>query len=125
MACYFKNTRKDINLTQEDNEDFGNNNNSRFCEKFFESDKVGDHYHLTGTYRGQARNTCILKVTPKQSYFIPFMFHNFSNYDCHLFFKKLVDKEKDKVKSVKISKANEEYISVTYGCIRFTDSYRF
>ena len=48
-----------------------------------------------------------------------------SFYDCHLFFKKLVDKKKDKVKSDFIPKTNEEYISVTYGCIKFIDSYRF
>ena len=43
------------------------------------------------------------------------MFHNFSNYDCHMFFKKLVDIEKDKIEFIIISKTNEEYISVTYG----------
>ena len=40
-------------------------------------------------------------------------------------FKKLVDKKNDKVKFDIIPKTNEEYISVTYGCIRFIDSYRF
>ena len=42
-----------------------------------------------------------------------------------MFFKKLVDKRKHKVKFGIIPKTNEEYISVTYGCIRFIDSYRF
>ena len=42
-----------------------------------------------------------------------------------MFFKKLVDKKNDKVKFDIIPKTNEEYISVTYGCIRFTDGYRF
>ena len=42
-----------------------------------------------------------------------------------MFFKKLVDKKDDKVKFDIIPKKNEEYISVTYGCIRFIDSYRF
>ena len=42
-----------------------------------------------------------------------------------MFFKKLVDKENDKVKFDIIPKTNEEYISVTIGCIRFIDSYRF
>ena len=46
MAFYFKNTNKDIIMTQED-EDFKNNNNCRFCEKI-ESDKVRDHCHLPG-----------------------------------------------------------------------------
>ena len=42
-----------------------------------------------------------------------------------MFFKKLVDKKKDKVEFEIVPKTNEEYISVTYGCIRFIDSYRF
>ena len=42
-----------------------------------------------------------------------------------MFFKKLVDKKRDQVDFDIIPKMNEEYISVTYGCIRFIDSYRF
>ena len=37
----------------------------------------------------------------------------------------MVDKKKDKVEFEIIPKTNEEYISLTYGCIRFIDSYRF
>ena len=33
MAFYFKNTNKDIIMTQEDEEDYKNNNICRFCEK--------------------------------------------------------------------------------------------
>ena len=42
-----------------------------------------------------------------------------------MFFKRLVDLKKDKVKFRIIPKTNEEYIAVKYGCIRFIDSYRF
>ena len=42
-----------------------------------------------------------------------------------MFIKKLVDKKNDKVTFDIIPKTNEEFISVTYGCIRFIDSYRF
>ena len=125
MAFYFKETKQDIIMTQEDIEDFKNDNICRFCEKEILSDKVRDHCHLTGKYRGPAHNTCNINVKQKDSYFIPFAFHNFSNYDCHMFFKKLVDLKKDKVKFEIIPKTNEEYISVKYGCIRFIDSYRF
>ena len=96
MAFYFKNTKKDIILTEKDEEDHRNFNICRFCEKNIESDKVGDHCHLTGKYRGPAHNTCNINVMQKQSNFIPFIFHNFSDYDCHLFFKSMVDKNSDK-----------------------------
>ena len=42
-----------------------------------------------------------------------------------MFFKKLVDKRNGKVKFDNILKTNEEYKSVTYGCIRFIYSYQF
>ena len=93
MAFYFKNTKKDIIMTQEGEEDFRNNNICRFCEKEISSDKVRDHCHLTGKYGGPAHSNCNINVTQKQSNFIPFIFHNFSNYDCHMFFKNLVDKK--------------------------------
>ena len=125
MAFYFKNTKKDINMTDEDEEDYRNNNVCRFCEKEILSDKVRDHCHLTGKYRGPSHSKCNINVTQKRSNFIPFILHNFSNYDCHMFFKKLVDKKKNKVDFEIIPKTKEEYISVTYGCIRFIDSYRF
>ena len=125
MAFYFKETKKDIIMKQEDEEDFKNNNICRFCGKEIISDKVRDHCHLTGKYRGPSHNVCNINVKQKHSNFIPFAFHNFSNYDCHMFFKKLVDLKKDKVEFEIIPKTNEEYISVRYGCIRFIDTYRF
>ena len=125
MAFYFKNTKKDIIMTQEDEEKYKNNNICRFCEKNVESDKVRDHCHLTGKYRGPSHNVCTINVKQKDSNFIPFAFHNFSNYDCHMSFKRLVDLKKDKVKFKIIPKTNEEYIAVKYGCIRFIDSYHF
>ena len=125
MAFYFKETKKDIIMTKENAEDFKNNNICRLCEKNIESNKVRDHCHLTGKYRGPAHNICNINVKQKDSNFIPFAFHNFSNYDCHMFLKRLVDLKKDKVKFKIIPKTNKEYISVKYGCIRFIDSYRF
>ena len=125
MAFSFKNNEKDIIMTQNDEEDYRNNKICRFCEKEILSDKVKDHCHLTGFYRGPAHNVCNIGVTQNQSKFIPFIFHNFSNYESHMFFKKLVDKKNDKMKFETIPKINEEYISVTSGCIRFIDSYRF
>ena len=73
-----------------------------------ESDKVRDHCHLTGKYRGPAHSICNINVTQKQLKFISFIFYNFSIYDCHMFFKKLVDEKNDKAKFGILPKANEE-----------------
>ena len=125
MAFYFKKTNKDIIMTEEDQEVFKNDNICRFCEKVIESDRVRDRCHLTRKYKGPAHSICNINVTQKQSNFIQFIFHIFSNYDCHMFFKEVVDKKNDKIKFDTIPKTNEEYICVTCGCIRFVDSYRF
>ena len=89
------------------------------------TDKVRDHCHLTGAYRGAAHNICNLNVKQKDSNFNPVILHNFSKHDCHLFFKILVDMKNDKVDFKILPKTNEEYISITSGCIKIMDSYRF
>ena len=58
MVFSFKNTKKDIIMTEKDEEDYRNNNICRFCEKNIESDKGRDHCHLTGKYRRPAHNKC-------------------------------------------------------------------
>ena len=97
MAFFFKITKKDIVMTEENEEDYRKKIICRFCEKNIECDKVRDHFHLTGKHRSLAHSKCIIKVTQDQSNFIPFICHNFGNYDCHMFFKKLVDKKNDRV----------------------------
>ena len=87
MIFFFKKNKKDIFMTEVDEKDYRNNNICRFCEKEILSDKVRDHCHLTGKYREHAHYTCNINVKQKVSNFIPFAFHNFSNYDCHMFFK--------------------------------------
>ena len=109
MAFYFINTNKDIIMTEEKEEDYRNNDICRFCEKEIIDDKVTDHCHLTRKYRGPAHSKCNVNVTQKQNNFIPFIFHNFSSYNCHMFYKKLVDNKTDKVKFDIIPKTNEEY----------------
>ena len=96
MAFFFKNTMRDSVVTEENEEVFKNNNICRFCEEETFSDKVRDHCHLTGKYRGPSHSKCNINATEDKSTFIPFIIHNFSNYDCHLFFKKIVDKKKIK-----------------------------
>ena len=66
-----------------------------------------------------------MNVKQKDSNFIPVILHNFSKYDSHLFFKRLVDIKNDKVDFKILPKTNEENRSITYGCVKFMDSYRF
>ena len=50
-------------------------------------DRIRDHCHLTGKYRGAAHNKCNLQY--RRPKFIPVVFHNLSGYDSHLFIKNL------------------------------------
>ena len=57
------------------------------CKEDLNDDKVRDHCHFTGRYRGAAHNSCNLKY--RKPYFTPVVIHNLSGYDSHLFIKNL------------------------------------
>ena len=105
------------------------------CEKEFkpkdvkENPVVKDHCHLTGTVRGLAHNNCNLNTQKAHTSFAPKLFHNFSGYDCHLIFEKLVNMATKKNIKLKendiIAKSSEKFLSVKIGCLKFLDSYRF
>ena len=87
------------------------------------------HCHLTGRFRGLSHNSCNLNTRKAHTSFVPILFHNFSGYDCHLVFEKLVNmatKRNIKINENDIiAKSSENYISVKIGCLKFLDSYRF
>ena len=110
------------------------------CKKEFDNNdkkqqKVRDHCHYTGKYRGAAHNICNLRYkVPKE---IPVVFHNGSTYDYHFIIKELVKEfdgnfeclgentEKYITFSVLIKKKIENKdLEITYK-IKFIDSYRF
>ena len=69
MIFFYKDTKKDIIMTDENEELYSNTNICQFCEKKSESDKVRDHCHLTGKNRGPAHSKNIINVTQKRSDF--------------------------------------------------------
>ena len=110
------------------------------CKKEFDNNdkkqqKVRDHCHYTGKYRGATHNICNLRYkVPKE---IPVVFYNGSTYGYHFIINKLVKEfdgnfdclgeknEKDITFSVPLKKKIENKdIEITYK-IKFIDSYRF
>ena len=67
--------------------DFNNKTKYWICKGELGPDKVRDHCHLSGRYRGAAHNRCNLKY--RRVTFTPVAFHNLTNYDAHLFVKHL------------------------------------
>ena len=93
------------------------------CNKLFDfgDDKVRDHCHVTGKYRGAAYWNCNIsfKMTKK----VPVIFHNLEGYDSHLIFEEL---SKFSVKISVIPNGLEKYMAFTINRnLFFIDSIQF
>ena len=100
---------------------FNYNNYCRFCGKSKISNEVRDRCHSTGKYRGPALNKCNIDVKQKQSSFIPFFFVISVIMIVNCPSKNSLIGKRTKTALHFVPKTNEEYISVTYGCIRFIE----
>ena len=78
---------KEMIFTEEDTKHFNNASDCWICGEELGNDRVRDHCHFTGRYRGPAHNKCNLKYRKPKN--ISVFFHNLSGYDSHLFIKKL------------------------------------
>ena len=106
---YFKN-EVPLKMTRTDLDEFSQASVCHICEEDIcdDKNKVKDHCHLTGKYRGAAHQECNLKY--KEPSFIPVIFHNLSGYDAHLFIKQLGVSSGD---INCIANTEEKYISFT------------
>ena len=129
---------KPLHLTRAEQKSFEEAKICHICSKKLEKDKVRDHCHFTGQYRGAAHNKCNLEC--RKPKILPVIFHNLQGYDAHLFIKQLARLEG---KLDCIPSTEEKYISfsktikvaeykdvggnvfpVTFE-IRFLDSFKF
>ena len=77
-----------MKITPEEQEQFNQASKCWICGKLLNlQDRVRDHCHFTGRYRGAACNICNLKYRKPNN--ISVFFHNLTGYDSHLFIKKL------------------------------------
>ena len=99
---------KKMIFTEEDKKQFNKSKICWICDEPLKDDKVRDHCHYTGRYRGPAHNSCNLKYRKPKS--ISVFFHNLTGYDSHLFIKKLgSSNEKENIDC--IPNNAEKYIS--------------
>ena len=81
-----KHFNKNLIMSEKEEEQFQSSNICWICEKLIDDDneKVGNHCHLTGKFRGAAHWSCNinLQLTKK----VPVIFHNLRGYDSHLIF---------------------------------------
>ncbi|KAJ8980867.1 hypothetical protein NQ317_008926 [Molorchus minor] len=135
---HLKHVKEMLPLSDQEETEYENTLCCHICEKPFELGdiKVRDHCHLTGHFRGAAHSICNLNYkVPK---FIPVFFHNLTNYDSHLFIKKLASNKesvsviaqtKEKYisfsKSILVEKSKTAKVPDTYLRLKFVDSFRF
>ena len=99
---------KQMIFTEEDRKQFNKASDCWICGEELGNDRVRDHCHFTGRYRGAAHNSCNLKYRKPKN--ISVFFHNLSGYDSHLFIKKLGSPDKNE--NIDCIPNNEEkYIS--------------
>jgi hypothetical protein len=116
-------------LSAQEENAFKNATDCHIYEQPLGADRVRDHDHLTGKYRGAAHNECNLQYQFRKgkrgnsNYYIPVIAHNSRNYDLHLMMS-AVGKLKDKKISC-IPNNMEKYISFSFGNLRFIDSLQF
>ena len=135
-----------IPLTDNENKFYEEQKECHICQKEFCYDKnekkkfkiyqkVRDHCHYTGKFRGAAHSICNLRYKVPQE--IPVKIHNGSKYDYHFIIKELAEEfrgeefeclgentEKYISFSVPIKKENNNDKTITYK-IKFIDSCRF
>ena len=93
--------KKNMKITKKEKQDFQKETVCHICENPLNNDKVRDHCHLTGRFRGAAHSKCNLRFRlPK---FYPVIFHNLSGYDTHMFIKELAELN-DPLQDVGLSK---------------------
>ena len=128
-----------LKLTEEEKKSFKEAKICHICSGKLKDDRVRDHCHFTGQYRGAAHNSCNLQC--RKPMILPVVFHNLQGYDAHLFIKQLsaikgelncIPSTEEKYisfsKKIKVdeyrSKRTGEMVSLNFE-IRFIDSFKF
>ncbi|XP_065193177.1 uncharacterized protein LOC135824374 [Sycon ciliatum] len=130
-----------IRMTAELELEFQNAVNCWICDEVLGEDRVRDHDHLTGNYRGAAHYQCNIQLSiyPDRQ-IIPVVFHNLKGYDAHHLIAHIGMTEVEEVeyedsnqrKRIKkvgeisvIANNMEKYISFKWRQYRFIDSMAF
>ena len=130
---------KPLRLTRAEQKLFDKAIICHICNRELKEDKVRDHCHFTGQYRGAAHNSCNLQC--RKPMILPVIFHNLQGHDAHLFIKQIarlkgklncIPSTEEKYISFSKSIKVDEFYSYKVGKmidvnfeIRFLDSFKF
>ena len=110
-----------MDFSKEDDQQFKDANECHICKLPLNNDRVRDHDHTTGNYRGAAHNSCNLHF--KNRPWIPVFFHNLRGYDSHIIMEAIGKQKRRRISC--IPNNLEKYISFSLGNIVFLDSLQF
>ena len=135
---FYKKSKRLV-MTLRDQKLFNEAKNCHICNLELGEDRVRDHCHFTGKFRGAAHNGCSLMCSKPKV--LPVIFHNLQGYDAHLFIKQLyrlkgdlecIPSTEEKYISFYKKIKVDEYYSTKKGKmeditfkIRFIDSFKF
>ena len=124
-------------ITEGQEKEFRTAEDCYLCKQSLGADRVRDHCHMTGLYRGVAHGECNLKLKYRgragcinekrffRSCMVTVVFHNLLDYDGHLIMKGF-KKEIFPTEYVQCIRNNmERYISFTIGNLKFIHSFYF
>ena len=74
-------------MTSEDKEIYNNSHICWICKQELNMDKVRDHCHVTGRFRGAAHKNCNINLRLRRKLLI--IFHNLQGYGGYIIFKEL------------------------------------
>ena len=120
---YIKNPKPVIPLTIDEEEQFNQAESCHICSEPLGADRVRDHCHVLGLYRGEGHNACNLnyRIDPAK-WKLPVILHNLRGYDSYLIIKGL----KMKYGGTRgIATNMESYITFSVGQLQFLDSMQF
>ena len=110
-------------MSENDEQRSQSSNKSWICDKLFDvgDNKVRDHCHVTGKYRGSAHWSCNINLGLTKN--IPVLYHNLRGYDSHLIMQEI---GKFDVKVNLIPNGLEKYMTFTINNnLFFIDSMQF
>lgn len=118
-------------MTRQDEELFKASSLCKICGECLNSDKVRDHCHICGRFRGSTHSSCNLNYRVSKTLIV--IFHNLKKYDGHIIMQQLGESLKHTEIDVScIARTMEDYISFTVShenypkwSIKFVDSYQF
>ena len=112
---------KRLRMTIEDEQKYQDSQNCWICNEELNANKVRDHCHVTGKFRGAAHDKCNLKLRMPRK--LPIILHSLQGYAGHIIFKELNNFDVD---VAVIPKGIDKYMSIIVNRhITFIDSLQF